>query len=288
MTNQTPINKGATAPARKKSSIEPTATPNSKALYVTLSIIIVGLVGLIGWFIYLLITADSEDETAVKNTNTEIVTTTNTNVNTNYNYNTNTKTVADLEPSLNIDDTELFDLDEKLDKIEDTDIMGADDLSELDDKIKKDELKDDEENADDTKTSEEGETITLYFPTSTSDCGEVQAVERTVELGDDPYGETILTMMHGPNSDESDYSDGIPASVGLRQVEYTADGALITVNEGYNDLDSCTQQTVNAQFIETANAMFDLPAGTSGTVEVGTVEDEESDDSKVEAVDETE
>ena len=166
---------------------------------------------------------------------------------------------------------------------EDEDGLVEPEDDEDDESLTEDEEETDQEDADEgdeedtDETDDDKETVTMYFPKADSECGEVFAVEREMELGDDPYGEIVLAAMAGPTADESDYVDGIPSTVRLRQVQYTSAGPLLTVNEGYDELDTCQQQTVDASLIETSNAMFELSEGGSGEVVVGEIEDEEED-----------
>lgn len=241
-----------------------TKSTNAKTLYVIFAVVVVGLIFLIGWFAYLLLWQPDDKETNgitdhAENTNVTEINTNKKNKNANT-VNKNTNAENDNDNANTNEDEGLVEPDEDEDD-------NANDNSN------------DNTNSDDEDEAE-GETKTLYFASSSSSCGETVAVERPLTLGEDPYGEIILNMMSGPADDE-DGIDGIPSTVRLRQVEYTADGALITVGEGYNDLSDCEKQTVDAQFIETANAMFDLPAGTDGEVvvgEVATEDDTEEDD----------
>lgn len=249
---------------RSDAAANSSAPTSQRTAYIMLSIIIIGLVALIGWFAYLLMSPDDSDQTPVVN----VSDTTNSNKNTTTkNKNTNATTNSDTKNSNSGNSNATAE-----DNVEDETASESEDEGGLVEPDEEDEADDSDENdsdADDTEAAGEGHT--LYFAASDSTCGEVVAVEREFELGEDPYGEIVLTMMRGPEDEETG-ADGIPSTVGLRQVEYTADGALVTVNEGYNELDECAQATVDAQFIETANAMFELPEGTSGTVVVGEVE----------------
>ncbi len=252
-----------------KQSVAPDAN-NIKTLYVIFGVLVVGLVILIVWFGYILMNPAEEDSNNNVNANSSVVTnannsnantnsaTTNTNKNDNTNVNNNDNTnSADDEDDENLEDDEDKD-DEEDDK---------DGLVEPDNEDTTDE--DDEDSASD---GEDGEKITLYFSDPSGSCGDTVKVTRTVELGDDVYGETILTMMRGPEGDEKG-EDGIPSTVGLRRVQYTADGPLVLVTEAFDDLDSCTQETITTQFLQTANVMFDLPANSGGEVRSGTVDE---------------
>lgn len=218
-------------------------------LYIIFWIIIAILLGLIGWFTYVLIKPnDSSTDPAQTNSTTDNTNTTteknskkkkNSNTDTtNGVANANTNTAADsglVEPSDSADET-----------------------------------------ATEATADADKKTVTLYFPKSADACGEVYPVERQIEPSDDIYGQIILETMYGPTETESDYTSAVPSDMYLRRVEYTADGAVITVNEAYDSLDNCAQETVTAQLVETANAMFELPAGTAGEVVVGTVTDDET------------
>lgn len=249
---------------KKSTNINPTTvtkSTNAKTLYVIFAVVVVGLIFLIGWFAYLLLW--QPDDKDVTSTNTNITNTANTNKkNANKNKNSNVANTNEVNENEN-DNTNNTNDDEG--------------LVEPDENENDNDNGNDNTNSDDEDTEAEGETKTLYFASSSSSCGETVAVERPLTLGDDPYGEIILSMMSGPAEDE-DGVDGIPSTVRLRQVQYTADGPLITVGEGYNDLSDCEKQTVDAQFIETANAMFDLPAGTNGEVVVGEVATDDAED----------
>lgn len=240
---------------------------NAKTLYVIFTVVVVGLIFLIGWFAYLLWQPD--EEATPSNTNTTNV----SNVNTkNINKNTN----AGLTNKANSNDNENENDNTNSDD-EDEGLVEPDE--DENDNDNENTNSDDEDGAD---SEAEGETETLYFASSGSSCGETVAVKRPLTLGDDPYGEIILNMMAGPEDGE-DGVDGIPSTVRLRQVQYTSNGPLITVGEGYNDLSDCEKQTVDAQFIETANAMFDLPAGTDGEVVVGEVAADDTEETEADS-----
>lgn len=246
---------------KKSTNINPTTvtkSTNAKTLYVIFAVVVVGLIFLIGWFAYLLLW--QPDDKDVTSTNTNITNTANTNQKkSNKNKNSNIANDNEANENENTNNTN-----------DDEGLVEPDENDNANDNSNDNTNSDDEDEA-------EGETKTLYFASSSSSCGETVAVERPLTLGEDPYGEIILNMMSGPADDE-DGVDGIPSTVRLRQVEYTADGPLITVGEGYNDLSDCEKQTVDAQFIETANAMFDLPAGTDGEVVVGEVATDDTED----------
>lgn len=268
-------------------------TRTQQQLYIVFWIIIVILIGLIGWFTYLLIQPKDSDSQTTTNTN---VVTDNTNVNSgkkkkNKNTNTteaNTNAATDDATNTNTtttdaDTTTAGGLVEPADGTEAT----TDDSDETTDADATTDGTTDDADAeadeagtgtDETAADDDGkQTVTLYFPKANSDCGEVYPVERKIEPSDDLYGQIILETMHGPTDEETGYSTAVPSGMYLRRVEYTADGALITVSEAYNTLDSCNQETAAAQLIETANAMFELPEGTAGEVVVGTVSDDEDD-----------
>ncbi len=246
---------------KKSTNINPTTltkSTNAKTLYVIFAVVVVGLIFLIGWFAYLLVWKPDDKKDAAP-TNTNITNTANTNKkNTNKNTNAGSKNTNDNENTNNTNDDE--------------------GLVEPDDNENSNENENDNDNTNtDSDDEAEGDTKMLYFASSSSSCGETVAVERPLTLGEDPYGEIILSMMSGPEDDEEGV-DGIPSTVRLRQVQYTANGPLITVGEGYNDLSDCEKQTVDAQFIETANAMFDLPEGTTGEVVVGEVATDDTEE----------
>lgn len=241
-----------------------------RTTYVMFGIIIVALILLIGWFLYVLIVPDKPSPTKdTSNQNNTNLTTESTKLeteNTNTkkkkkNKNTNAAGLVEPDANSNIN-------------VEDNDTTDNDSESDVNDDAEGDTEGDTDTSED--AANENATTITLYFPQSDSGCGEVFPVERDVELSEDTYGDIILTMMAGPNDEESAYVDGVPGTVRLRQVEYTADGPLVTVSEGYNELDNCAQQTVDAAFIQTANAMFELSVDGPGTVEVGEVKTEDS------------
>lgn len=249
-------------------------------LYIIFWIIIVILIGLIGWFTYLLIqpddtstptTANTETTTNSANTNTEKKSKKkkNTNANSTTNANSNSSAADSTITNSETDDSnttgglvEPADSETETNDAEET-VTKTDETIEAD-------------------TEEGDKTVMLYFPKSASSCGEVYPVERRITESDDPYGQIILEVMDGPTEDETGYTSAVPADLYLRQVEYTADGAVITVSEAYDNLDNCAQQTVDAQLVETANAMFELPEDTTGEVVVGTVHDdtEEEGDAK--------
>lgn len=245
---------------KKSTNINPTTvtkSTNAKTLYVIFAVVVVGLIFLIGWFAYLLLW--QPDDKDVTSTNTNITNTANTNKkNGNKNKNSNVANANEVNDNDNTNNTN-----------DDEGLVEPDENENDNDN--------DNTNSDDEDSEAEGDIKTLYFASSSSSCGETVAVERPLTLGDDPYGEIILSMMSGPADDEEG-TDGIPSTVRLRQVQYTANGPLITVGEGYNDLSDCEKQTVDAQFIETANAMFDLPAGTDGEVVVGEVATDDTED----------
>ena len=267
-------------------------TRTQQQLYIVFWIIIVILIGLIGWFTYLLIQPKDSDPQTTTNTN---VVTDNTNVNSgkkkkNKNTNTtetNTNAASDDTANTNAaatdaDTTTDGGLVEPADgtdaTTDDTDETSADADATTDDADADAEADEAGTGTDEIAADDDGkQTVTLYFPKASSGCGEVYPVERKIEPSDDLYGQIILETMHGPTDEETGYSSAVPSGMYLRRVEYTADGALITVSEAYDTLDSCDQETAAAQLIETANAMFELPEGTAGEVVVGTVSDDEDD-----------
>jgi hypothetical protein len=261
-------------------------------LYIVFWIIIAVLIGLIGWFTYLLIQPNVNDPTESTNTTTTNETSNTENVNAgkkkkNKNTNAaNTNAATDDDGSSSTttntnnasDDEGLVEPEATDDATEADADAAASDVTDENEEA----TADNDETTDDTATTK----VTLYFPKADSDCGEVYPVERDVEPTDDPYGQIILEAMHGPSDEETGYDNAVPSGLYLRQVEYTAAGAVITVSEAYDDLDSCAQQTVTAQLVETANAMFELAEGTTGEVVVGTVDsDDDSTDDNADSTD---
>lgn len=213
--------------------------------------VIIGLVLVIGYFVFLLVKpAPVEEPTSNVNTVENSAITNKANDNTNENTNTNLNTNEEPEEDEDAMEDELEEEDE------DT-VDASDDGEGL------------VQPAEDATSSDDAQTFTVYLPKSTADCGEVYAVEREQALSDDTYGDIIISAMSGPTSDDAGYVDGVPSGIYLRQVQYTADGPVITLSEGYDSLTDCQKATVDAQLIETANAMFELPEGTEGTVQVG-------------------
>lgn len=236
-----------------------TTSSNQKATYAILSIIIAALVILIAWFTYLLIKPSDSDtstnssaldgnsnknknanKTSNKNKANSNATNTNANKSNTNNTNSNTNEAGLVEPDTNSN----------------TNTNSSEE---------------DEENEDGT------ETITLYFPKDTAACGTVHPVERNVTPSDDFYGQIVLEDIHGPSDTETGYTTAIPAGLRLREVRYSSDGPIITVNEAFDELSDCDQKTVTAQLVKTANAMFDLPDSTEGEVVVGEVSEDTSD-----------
>ncbi len=244
-----------------------TTTHQQKLLYGILAVVVVILVALIGWFIYLLakpmdsttnnnnsIPVNNAATNKTKNKNTNIANANrnsknnnnannaNSNANTNTNSNTNSNEAGLIEPDSNSNNN-----------------------SNTNNSV--------EAPTGPTYSSSntDATTETLYFSKSSGSCGEVVAVQRNFTPNDDPYGQIILDTMHGPNTDEVGVVDGIPSTVKLKQVQYTSEGSIITVNEAYNDLSDCEQKTVTAQLVSTANVMFDVSPQADGKVVVGEI-----------------
>lgn len=244
------------------------STKQQTQLYLIFWVIIIGLVVLIGWFAYILIRPDATTPAAVNQNQINSSTadaTKNSNTNKDKkkknNSNTNNTNVVTNEAVVTNENTNTVTPETNTNNTNNTNEAG---LVE----------------PDETATDDGTTTVTLYFPKGDSACGEVYPVERKIVPTDDLYGQIILEDMHGPTEEEGDYDNAVTSAVRLRQVEYTADGPLLTLNEGYNELDECQQATVAAQLIKTANAMFELPEDTAGQVVVGEVTEdtEESED----------
>lgn len=240
-----------------------TTTQQQKILYGILALVVAVLVVLIGWFVYLLAkptdttTSNNENENiaAVNMVNNTNKTTTTNNANvantnsaaTNTNSNTNT-TVNNSNASVSNTNEGLVEPDVN------SNINSTSNAN----------------NNSNTNTAEGKKTVTLYFPKTGAACGEVTAVQRDITPDEtDPYGQIILEDMRGPNEEEVGYTDGIPSTIRLKEVKYTSAGSIITVNEAYNDLSDCEKKTVDAQFIKTANTMFDASPDGPGEVVVG-------------------
>ncbi len=244
----------------------------SQQLYIIFGVVIALLVGLIGYFAYLLMAPSDQPDQANTNVTAQV---TNTNTNTNKETKNKKKTNANTNG-----------IAEDTDQTEDTETNVNEGLVEPETGIAEDtegiaekteEESEDAEKEDDDKTVVAGEgeqVVTLYFPKTASDCGEVFPVKRAITPTEDLYGQLILASMAGPNDEEDGYTTAA-GSIRLRRVEYTSAGPTIYVDEAYDALSSCDQQTTEAQLVETANAMFDLPEGTSGEVIVGYPEDED-------------
>lgn len=216
-------------------------------LYIVFGVMIALLLAMIGYFVYLLVMpADTEEPSTNTNTNTAPV---KTKKKKPVNDNTNETTSVEVTEPTETTAAGLVEPKPDADTAEDT--------------------------ADDTEVvADAGEqVVTLYFPKTNSACGDVFPVERAITPEEDLYGQIILADMAGPTAEETGYDSAIPAGLGLRRVEYTSAGPIIYVNEAFNEADECTQQTVTAQLVETANAMFDFTAGTEGEVIVGHPED---------------
>lgn len=235
-----------------------------KSLYSILTVIVAILLILIGWFVYLLV--KPADKVVTEDNKTTVTTTKNVNQKKK-NKNKNTIVVPADESVTKNENTNETLTDEKKDVTTDETVITD----------KEEGLVEPENEAEKTTTTGEDEAdnkneVTLYFPKDVNSCGTVYPVKREITPSDDPYGQIILEDMHGPKADEGDYTNAIPAGTYLRQVQYTADGPVITVSEQYDTLSECTRKTADAQLIKTANAMFELSEDTAGTVEVGTVD----------------
>jgi hypothetical protein len=235
-------------------SVAMTKQTSNQPIYILFGLVIVVLIALIGYFAYLLLAPDKTVSTTsntntVANTNTVKNSNSTTNKNsTKKNGNTNKPTNDEglVEPNSN-DNTNT--VNDNTNTLEVSDVVAKDGE----------------------------EIITLYFPKSDSDCGTVFPVKRAVTPSDDFYGQIILSDMSGPADTETGYTSAIPSGLHLRRVEYTGSGPVVYVDEAYDSLDACAKQTASAQLIETANAMFDLPEGTSGEVIVGTPPEDTTD-----------
>lgn len=235
-----------------------------KQIYIIFWFLIIALVGLIGWFTYLLIRPE-DTATTTKQVNQPVNILANTTPSkkknkASSNANANATNLDAVNSNTNTNETN----------------TNANNNSNVDaGLVEPDTSADTDANTNADATTK---TVTLYFPKTGSACGEVSAVQRDIEPTDDIYGQIIIEDMHGPTEAETGYSNAVTAAIHLRQVQYTADGPLITVNEAYDELDDCTQATVDAQLIKTANAMFELPEDTAGQVVVGSVEDTSTND----------
>lgn len=230
-------------------------------------VVIALLIALIGYFVYLLMAPEkTSDQTKTnqtvntpvtkektnqkKKTDTNSTTTTNEETNTNDNENTNATTTDEDEAGL---------------------------VEPQPDGTTTDEETADEEDETEAVVAGEGEqVVTLYFTKIDSSCGQVFPVKRAVTPEEDLYGQIILADIAGPTEEETGYTSAMPSGLRLRRVEYTAAGPVIYVNEAFSDADNCDQKTVEAQLVETANAMFDFPKGTAGEVIVGYPDDVET------------
>jgi hypothetical protein len=235
----------------------------SQGLYIVFGVIIAVLIALIGYFAYLLI-APSDDtntttNTAVTNTSNKNNSNTNSNKNknsnTNKNSNANSNTNAEglVEPNKNNNDNSNTNSNTN----NNTNSATTDEAT------------------DEVVAGEGEKVITLYFPKTGAACGEVTAVKRAVTPDeDDFYGQIMLADLAGPTAEETGY-DNAAAGVRLRWVEYTSEGSIVYVNEAYNELSDCDQQTAEAQLIHTANAMFDVSPTATGEVIVGYPDEDE-------------
>lgn len=238
---------------------------SSQSLYVIFGVVIALLIALIGYFVYLLVSPSQKNDQA--NTNQTVNTNTvnpKTTKKKKANSNTATDTPTVVNDNTNPTDTTTTVTDE-----------GEVGLVEP----KPDDTATDDTAADETTevaevVAGEGEQIvTLYFPKTDSACGEVFPVQRAVTPEEDLYGQILLADMVGPSAAESGYTSAMPSGLRLRRVEYTGTGPVIYVNEAFAEARDCDQQTAEAQLVETANAMFDFPEGTSGEVIVGYPDD---------------
>ncbi len=225
---------------------------STQSLYVIFGVVIALLIALIGYFAYLLVSPEASDstvganETVTVNTNTEKSKKKKTNENSNAasNVNTNTNTNATTNTNETEDEAGLVEP-----KPEETDAEA--------------------EVTEEVVAGEGEQLVTLYFPKASSSCGEVFPVKRAVTPEEDLYGQILLATIAGPTTAEAEYVSVVPDGLRLRRVEYTAAGPTIYVNEAFSAARDCDQQTVEAQLVETANAMFDFPTGTAGEVVVG-------------------
>lgn len=238
---------------------------SSQQLYLIFGVVIALLVGLIGYFAYLLMAPSNQTTTTNTNSNNATtVATTNTTKETKNKKKANTNTIAETaEPEPEDAEEEDEGLVEPI----------AEDAEEADE----------EENTNTVVAGEGEQVVTLYFAKTDSDCGEVFPVQRAITPTEDLYGQLILASMAGPSDTEDGYVSAA-GNIRLRRVEYTSAGPTIYVDEAYDDLSTCDQQTTEAQLVKTANAMFDLPEGTSGEVIVGYPE-EIAEDAEGEAED---
>lgn len=234
--------------------------PSSQSLYVIFGVVIALLIALIGYFVYLLVSPSETNDQA--NTN-QTVNTNTVSTKTTKKKKTNSNAATDTTTAVN-DNTNTTD---NTNTVTDEDEVGLV------------EPKPDETTAVDEVVAGEGEQIvTLYFPKTDSACGEVFPVQRAVTPEEDLYGQILLADMIGPSAAESGYTSAMPSGLRLRRVEYTSAGPMIYVNEAFTETRDCDQQTAEAQLVETANAMFDFPEGTSGEVIVGYPDDTETDE----------
>lgn len=245
-----------------------TTTQQQKILYGILALVVGVLVVLIGWFIYLLFKPATPSTTTNENV---VITNATANQNvpkTTVNTNTTTNDNSNLNANTNTNNTN-----------SNSSNTSSNSNTNGDGLVEPDTNSNTNSNANTNVSAPEGPTYsssntdatteTLYFAKSGGSCGEVGAVQRSFTPGDDPYGQIILDDMRGPTAEETGYVDGIPSTIKLKQVQYTASGSVITVNEAYNDLSDCDKKTVDAQFIKTANTMFDVSPEAAGEVVVG-------------------
>ncbi|EKD79276.1 MAG: hypothetical protein ACD_41C00116G0002 [uncultured bacterium] len=235
---------------------------STQSLYVIFGVVIALLIALIGYFAYLLVSPGASDpavdvnETVTVNTNTEKSKKKKTNANSdaasNVNTNTNTESASGGNATTNTNETE--------------DEAGLVEPPPEEDAT---ETEADAETTEAVVAGEGEQLVTLYFPKASSSCGEVFPVKRAVTPEEDLYGQILLATIAGPITAEVEYVSVVPSGLRLRRVEYTAAGPTIYVNEAFSAARDCDQQTVEAQLVETANAMFDFPTGTAGEVVVG-------------------
>ncbi len=248
-----------------------TKKTTSQGLYLIFGVIIAVLIALIGYFAYLLISPT--DDTAT-NSNTTITNNSNknngnTNSNKNKNKNSNTNESSNSNGNDNTNDDGL---------VEPDDNANANENSNTNTNKNTNSNKNvNATTADEVVAGEGEEVITLYFAKTGSDCGEVFPVKRAVTPEEDFYGQIMLADLAGPTDDESGYVSKA-TGVRLRWVEYGSEGSTIYVNEAYDELNACDQATVDAQLIQTANAMFDVAITADGQVVVGYPDEESGTD----------
>lgn len=247
---------------------------SSQQLYLIFGVVIALLVGLIGYFAYLLM-APSNQATNANSNNTATVETTTTTKETKNKKKANTNTIAEeiAEDTEGIAEKTETDSEDSETNVNEGLVEPESGIAEEIAEGTEEEAEDEEDENTNTVVAGEGEqVVTLYFAKTDSDCGEVFPVQRAITPTEDLYGQLILAAMAGPSDEETGYVSAA-GNIRLRRVEYTSAGPTIYVDEAYDDLSTCDQQTTEAQLVETANAMFDLPEGTTGEVIVGYPED---------------